>query len=54
MIDLNEVGALAITPGKIRFGTYLPEITAAERYSAVVRVIHEHDQIYVKPVLPPL
>ena len=44
MIDLNEVGARVVSPGKVTFGVYLPEITAAKDYLVVVRVIHELDQ----------
>ncbi|MGE5755161.1 MAG: alpha-amylase family glycosyl hydrolase [Planctomycetaceae bacterium] len=51
MIDLNEVGAHVVSPGKVRFGIYLPEITAAKGYSIHVRMIHEQDQF--TPEIPP-
>jgi 1,4-alpha-glucan branching enzyme len=44
MIDLTEVGAHVEAGGNVRFGLYLPEITAAKGYLVVVRVIHELDQ----------
>lgn len=51
MIDLNEVGAHVIAPGKVRFGLPLPEITAAKGYQVRVRIIHELDQF--TPEIPP-
>ena len=51
MIDLKEVGANVISPGNVRLGIYLPEITAAKGYSVAVRIIHERDQF--TPEIPP-
>src|SRR5215470_3288835 len=51
MIDLNEVGAHVVSAGQVRFGVYLPEITAVKGYSVIVRVIHEKDQF--TPEIPP-
>ena len=51
MIDLQEVGAHVDSPGKVRFGIYLPNITAAKGYKLVVRIIHEADQF--TPEIPP-
>jgi maltooligosyltrehalose trehalohydrolase len=44
MIDLTEVGAIVDATGNVRFGIYLPQITAAKGYAVKVRVIHEADQ----------
>src|SRR5437870_4565261 len=51
MIDLTEVGAHIDSGANVRFGLYLPEITAAKGYAVVVRVIHELDQF--APEIPP-
>ena len=51
MIDLNEVGAHIDGAGNVRFGVYLPQITAAKGYAVVARVIHEADQF--TPEVPP-
>jgi 1,4-alpha-glucan branching enzyme len=51
MIDLTEVGANVDSAGNLRFGLYLPEITAAKGYAVVARLIHELDQF--TPEIPP-
>ena len=51
MIDLGEVGAHVGVGGKVKFGVYLPEITAAKGYQVQVRIIHELDQF--TPEIPP-
>ncbi|HVS38862.1 MAG TPA: alpha-amylase family glycosyl hydrolase [Gemmataceae bacterium] len=51
VIDLNEVGAHVDGAGNVRFGVYLPQITAAKGYTVVVRVIHDADQF--TPEIPP-
>jgi 1,4-alpha-glucan branching enzyme len=51
VIDLNEVGAHIDGAGNVRFGVYLPQITAAKGYAVVARVIHEADQF--TPEVPP-
>ena len=51
MINLSEVGAHVGAAGKVRFGVFLPEITAAKNYSVEVRIIHELDQF--TPEIPP-
>ena len=51
MINLDEVGAHVDSPGRVRFGIYLPNITAAKGYSVVARIIHELDQF--TPEVPP-
>jgi maltooligosyltrehalose trehalohydrolase len=51
VIDLNEVGAHVAGAGNVRFGIYLPQLTAAKGYLVVVRVIHEADQ-FTPDILP--
>jgi maltooligosyltrehalose trehalohydrolase len=51
MINLSEVGAHVDVAGNVRFGVFLPEITAAKGYSLEVRIIHELDQF--TPEIPP-
>ena len=50
MIDLDEVGAHVDVAGRlvVRFGIYLPDITAAKGYQLVARVIHEKDQFAIE------
>jgi maltooligosyltrehalose trehalohydrolase len=50
MINLDEVGAHADVEGRlvVRFGIYLPNITAAKGYQLMVRVIHEKDQFAIE------
>jgi maltooligosyltrehalose trehalohydrolase len=54
MIDLTEVGAFASLDAsgnlQVRFGIYLPGITAANGYQVVVRVIHQADRF--DPAIP--
>ncbi len=52
MIDLDEVGSHVDPAGRVRFGIYLPGITAAKGYSVVVRIIHAADQF--TPEIPPI
>jgi maltooligosyltrehalose trehalohydrolase len=46
MITLTDVGAHVISaaPLSVRFGLYLPGITAAAGYQVVVRIIHDDDR----------
>lgn len=48
MIDLNEVGAHAITGAEgrssVRFGLYLPGIVPADGFRVAVRVVHRDDR----------
>jgi maltooligosyltrehalose trehalohydrolase len=50
MINLDEVGAHADIEGRlvVRFGIYLPNITAAKGYQLIARVIHEKDQFAIE------
>src|ERR1700730_11243438 len=50
MINLSEVGVHVDTAGglTVRFGIYLPNITAAKGYAVVVRIIHEKDQFTIE------
>ncbi len=52
MIDLEEVGSHVDPAGRVRFGIYLPGITAAKGYSVLVRIIHAADQF--TPEIPPV
>ena len=54
-IDRNEVGAHATIDNQgdlqVKFGIYLPNITASKGYQLLVRVIHHDDQFI--PEIPP-
>lgn len=50
MLNLSEVGVHVDTAGglTVRFGIYLPNITATKGYAVIVRIIHEKDQFTIE------
>src|SRR5260370_36294289 len=50
MMNLDDVGAHVDIVGRlaVRFGIYLPNITAANGYQLIVRIIHEKDQFVIE------
>ena len=50
-MSLKSAPPCRLAPGSVRFGVYLPNITAAKGYQVVVRIIHELDQF--TPEIPP-